>query len=657
LSFDSFELIAKEVLKLVESKMGYTAASISIFNEDASTIQLKYVSDSLIARLTKQLILGKDGFEPIRYDQLDILTKTIEAALDKEVKIGNDIVDFACPPMSKNVARVLQAVSNMNTIIALPIIANKKVIAVLNFSSSKKNEQITENEIRTLKSFVNQIGLIVDNAQKYEEISHFNVDLKRRIDIATQDLIKQNSDLQSLYNLTSKVSTSLEPEQVAQTAVNSLPQDKFIIGSVISLFDEKTNTLTPLAATENELSHQVKKLTGEFTNLGAKLDDQASQENLAIRAFLEEKKIYTDDVAKYLSPVVFANIINRVLKLINVKSIAIHPIQWKGQTRGVIAFLIKDKSAEEIQDSEKQLLDTYTYHISIALENAELYKKQREIQDELERALQEVQALRQHEQDMVDIMGHELRTPITIVRNSLGVMDMELKNKGKIEPANLSKFLDIAMESARREVKLVETLLSSAKADSKGFQLLFEKVDLIDVIQDSLVLFKKEGEKKGLKVLFEAPQGDHFVYSDRVRTQEIVDNLIGNAVKYTEKGEVEISIRKEEGYVWVDIKDSGIGISDEDKKSLGQKFYRVDQYIDEKGEIKNEKRNIIRPGGTGLGLYVTFSLITLMDGEHYVESEIGKGSTFSFKLPEFKGQESKQEQRKVEEEVEQKAAV
>ncbi len=269
--------------------------------------------------------------------------------------------------------------------------------------------------------------------------------------------------------------------------------------------------------------------------------------------------------------------------------------------------------------------------------------------EKLEAAYDQVQALRQHEQDMIDIMGHELRTPITIVRNSLGVMDMEFKKNGTIAPEHLGKFIDIAMESARREVKLVETLLSSAKADSKGFQLLFEKVDIADVVSDSLVLFKKEGEKKGLQVIFEQPSEDYFVFADRVRTQEIVDNLIGNAVKYTEKGEVKITMHKEDSFVWVEVTDTGIGISDEDMKSLGQKFYRVDQYIGEQGQLKkNEKKNIIRPGGTGLGLYVTFSLIELMDGAHTVESEIGKGSKFSFKLPEFVGQEQKQEQRKIE---------
>ncbi len=270
--------------------------------------------------------------------------------------------------------------------------------------------------------------------------------------------------------------------------------------------------------------------------------------------------------------------------------------------------------------------------------------KQRE---ELEKAYKQVQGLRQHEQDMIDIMGHELRTPITIVRNSLGVMEMEFKKNGTIPQEKLARYLDIAMESARREVRLVETLLSSAKADSRGFQLMFEKVDVLDVVNDSLELFKKEGAKKGVDVLFNTT-GEFLAYADRIRTQEIVDNLLSNAVKYTDKGKVEVSLIKDENNLTIEVADTGIGMTEDDIKKLGKKFYRVDQYITKANEKPEETKQVIRPGGTGLGLYVAFSLTKIMDGSYEVQSELGKGSKFIIRLPLYNGQLNMQEQRKVE---------
>lgn len=298
-----------------------------------------------------------------------------------------------------------------------------------------------------------------------------------------------------------------------------------------------------------------------------------------------------------------------------------------------------------VEQGIKVLILIFFIIVSILLVRSVLNEtKQRE---ELQKAYKQVQGLRQHEQDMIDIMGHELRTPITIVRNSLGVMEMEFKKNGTIPQDKLARYIDIAMESARREVRLVETLLSSAKADSRGFQLMFEKVDVMDVVHDSMELFKKEGAKKGLEVVFNTT-GEFLAYADRVRTQEIVDNLLSNAVKYTDKGKIEVALSKDSENIIIEVSDTGIGMTPEDIKRLGKKFYRVDQYISKDNEIPTETKQVIRPGGTGLGLYVTFSLTKIMDGSYKVESEVGKGSKFIIKLPIFNGQLNRQEQRKVE---------
>ncbi|HII95249.1 MAG TPA: hypothetical protein HA367_05910, partial [Candidatus Methanofastidiosum sp.] len=123
------------------------------------------------------------------------------------------------------------------------------------------------------------------------------------------------------------------------------------------------------------------------------------------------------------------------------------------------------------------------------------------------------------------------------------------------------------------------------------------------------------------------------VYADKARTVEILNNLIDNAIKYTDKGSITIKSEYNEDFVTVSIKDTGKGIPKEEIPKLGQKFHRVENYLE-----SNKRLDIVRPGGTGLGLYVTFKLVELMGGKISVKSEINVGSEFVFTLPVFKGE-------------------
>ena len=169
-------------------------------------------------------------------------------------------------------------------------------------------------------------------------------------------------------------------------------------------------------------------------------------------------------------------------------------------------------------------------------------------------------------------------------------------------------------------------------------QLLLTKVDMLDVINDAIEGQAGIAKDKNTGIKFELPAGkEFFAYADRVRTQEIMDNFLSNAVKYTDKGIVEIYIWEENEYIFIETKDTGICISAEDLQNLGKKFFRAKELFD-------EKPGNVQPSGTGLGLFVTFSLIDIMHGKRIIESEKGKGSRFVFALPRYTGQADKEEQ-------------
>jgi signal transduction histidine kinase len=228
---------------------------------------------------------------------------------------------------------------------------------------------------------------------------------------------------------------------------------------------------------------------------------------------------------------------------------------------------------------------------------------------------------------MFDIIGHELRTPLSIARNAIFLTNKYLNLKD-FEPEKARIYSATALKHTQKEVDLLNTLLTATKIDNNKLELLPSKVNVVEVINNSLLEFKGRAKEKDLEVIKDIP-AESILWVDKARLQEIIDNLIDNAIKYTDKGFVEITLKDLKTKVIFSVSDSGKGIPKRYIKSLGKKFYRVDNYVN---KVESHV-DIVRPGGTGLGLYITFCLIKVMGGTIEITSEEGKGSCFKVELP------------------------
>ncbi len=244
---------------------------------------------------------------------------------------------------------------------------------------------------------------------------------------------------------------------------------------------------------------------------------------------------------------------------------------------------------------------------------------------DLEDALGKLEEIRRQEKDMLDVMGHELRTPISIARNAVVTLSKEVQ-KEETDEEKLSKYAKMAIESIRREISLIETFLSTTKLEGDRMQINLEPINLREIMEVSIEAHKDLAERNKTKVTINALEKDIVVNADKIRIQEIADNFLNNAIKYTGEGNVVISMYEKEELGWIDIKDDGIGISPENLQKLGKKFFRAQT-------LYNRSGNIVNPSGTGLGLFVSFQLIDLMHGRRVISSKEGEGSTFSFGLP------------------------
>lgn len=237
--------------------------------------------------------------------------------------------------------------------------------------------------------------------------------------------------------------------------------------------------------------------------------------------------------------------------------------------------------------------------------------------------LKELERVRQ---DFVANVSHELRTPLSTIK---GYAETLLDGALKEEVA--FSFLQVIKKHTDRLTKIVEDLLMLSKIESREFPLHREPLSLTEVIDNVLELVQGAAEKKKVSFSKDYPPETLLVEADRNDLEQILINLLDNAVKYNrEGGTVLISLAlKDTKEVEVSIQDNGIGIPKDDLPRIFERFYRVD-----KGRSKEL-------GGTGLGLSIVKHLVQAYGGRVWVESRLGEGSTFYFTLPAYEGKVAK----------------
>jgi two-component system phosphate regulon sensor histidine kinase PhoR len=230
----------------------------------------------------------------------------------------------------------------------------------------------------------------------------------------------------------------------------------------------------------------------------------------------------------------------------------------------------------------------------------------------------ELRRLESLRRDFVANASHELRTPIAAVRSATET----LRSGALDDPSAAIRFVDIIDRNAQRLQSLLEDMLELSKLESNEFKLKRDRVELGRVVPIVLALFRERAEKKGVRLGAELPTKQTVVEGDARALEHVLSNLVDNAVKYCPSGtKVIVSAAEEEDRVKLVVSDSGPGIAAEHLPRVFERFYRVDA---------GRSRDV---GGTGLGLSIVKHMVEAMRGRVAVESEVGRGSTFTVSLP------------------------
>jgi len=216
--------------------------------------------------------------------------------------------------------------------------------------------------------------------------------------------------------------------------------------------------------------------------------------------------------------------------------------------------------------------------------------------------------------DFVANVSHELRTPLTSIKGYAETLLYE----EDIE--KIKEFASIILKHTDFLIKLTHDLIELSTIESEGFRLKKEHVSLKELIEETVETFKNKVKRKDIKIEVKI-KDTQTIWANEERARQVFNNLIDNALKYTEKGKIEISAEEQGRFMIIKVSDTGIGIPKKDLTRIFERFYRV-----------NKERSRAS-GSTGLGLSIVKHIVEAHGGEVWVESELGKGSTFFVKWP------------------------
>ena len=238
--------------------------------------------------------------------------------------------------------------------------------------------------------------------------------------------------------------------------------------------------------------------------------------------------------------------------------------------------------------------------------------------DELGQLYQQLETANRHKSRFLANVNHELRTPLSAI---IGYANLLLRQtQGQLSPLQTENLQDL-LNNAMRQLNLIDSLLDFAKIEAGKVDILVEPVSIAEVIQGAAAMVEPMMDKECVSLIRDIPSNLAPLHTDREKLRQIILNLLGNAIKFTDRGVIKISACQENGDCKLAVADSGIGI---DKADFAEIFEEFDR-----GRLTSDGKY----RGTGLGLAIVKGLVDVLGGSIAVESELGKGSTFTVTLP------------------------
>jgi GAF domain-containing protein/anti-sigma regulatory factor (Ser/Thr protein kinase) len=511
-------------------------------------------------------------------------TPSGRAIIDRQTIHVDDVAAELATQFPDTKARA--QVTGTRTIVATPLLREGVAIGSLVIRRPEVRP-FTDKQVALLRTFADQAVIAIENVRLFQEL-----------EARTSELARSVGELKALGEVGQAVSSTLELETVLTRIASHAVQLSGADGGAIYEYDEATQKF------QLRGSHQIEKelvdaLRSSPIQLGAGAVGQAA----TTRAPVEVSDIL--DERQYA-----ATRFRPLLRQLGYRSLLAVPLLREDRIMGGLS--VYRRSMGSFSTEVINLLQTFATQSVLAIQNARLFR-------EIEEKSRQIEAANRHKSEFLANMSHELRTPLNAIIGFSEVLQERLFGELNEKQA---EYTDDILTSGRHLLSLINEILDLSKVEAGRMELELATFDLPLAIDNARTFVRERATKHGitLDVAIDERLGEFA--GDERKIKQILLNLLSNAVKFTpEGGRIGISARQNNGAVEISVSDTGIGIAPEDQPRIFEEFRQVGTDYAHKSE------------GTGLGLTLAKKFIELHGGKIWVESEVGKGSTFTFTLP------------------------
>jgi GAF domain-containing protein len=476
-----------------------------------------------------------------------------------------------------------QEVFGYRSMLGVPLLREGAVIGIFALTHDEVRP-FTEKQIGLVTTFADQAVIAIENVRLFDEVQTRTRDLSESLQqqTATADVLKAIS--RSTFDLHAVLQTLIE------SAARLCDADK---GNIT----REKDGIFYRAAESYGYSH-------EFREHIKNTPIEIGRGSATGRALLEERVIHIADVKADPEYTLL-----KAQRLGDYRTVLAVPMLREGAAIGVLTLTRSE--VRPFTDKQIEIVSTFADQAAIAIENVRLF-------DEIQEKSRQLEEASKHKSQFLANMSHELRTPLNAI---LGYTELIVDGVYGDMPEKAQATLKRITANGKHLLGLINDVLDLSKIEAGQLTLALDDYSMKDVVHsvysaveplaaDKKIAFKTE-------ITPDLPSGR----GDERRLTQVLLNLVGNAIKFTDSGEVAIRASASNGTYAVSVRDTGPGISEADQAKLFQEFQQADNSITRK------------KGGTGLGLAISKRIVEMHGGHIKLESQLGKGSTFSITLP------------------------
>jgi signal transduction histidine kinase len=478
-----------------------------------------------------------------------------------------------------------QKKGGFRTVLGVPMLREGALVGVF-FLSRNEVRPFAEKQIELVMTFADQAVIAIENVRLFQELQARTRELARSVD-----------ELKALGEVGQAVSSTLDLDTVLTTVVSRAVQLSGTSGGVIYEYDEGTQKFRLRA------SHRIEEgLVQVLQAAPIRLGEGATGRAAATHAPFEVPDILDD---RQLG----ATRIRSALAQLGYRSVLAVPLLLEQRIMG--ALTVWRREIGNFAPEVVNLLQTFAAQSVLAIQNARLFR-------EIEEKSRQLEAASHHKSAFLANMSHELRTPLNAI---LGYTELIQDNIYGEVPGRIREVLERLEKSGRHLLGLINDVLDLSKIEAGQMTLSLSEYSMKEVVQSVVTGVEALAAEKRLALKVSLPPDLPPARGDERRLTQVLLNLVGNAIKFTEAGEVRVEVSASDGALRVSVSDTGPGITVADQPMVFEEFRQVDS----SGTRKKE--------GTGLGLSIAKRIIEMHGGRIGVESTVGVGSTFWFTLP------------------------